>query len=116
MRISSKPGPCPFPIKALGAMLAADDDRAVRFVLSALRSAGGNVTAAAVVVGCSVRSLYAWRDSNERLRAGFEKHALGRPGAGMHATEARLAQRADAQTLGNTTKPAGKRKSTAAEE
>lgn len=116
MRISTKPGPCPFPIKALGPMLAADDDRAVRFILSALRSTGGNVTATAQVVGCSVRSLYAWRDSNDRLRAGFEKHALGRPGAGAHATEARLAQRAEARSPRGTTKPAGKRKSTDSEE
>jgi len=96
MRVPTVASPRPFPtIKALSAMIAADDDRAVRYVLSELRAANGNVTATAKAVGCSVRSLYDWRDANTRLREGFEKHALGRPGAGIHATEARLAMRAE---------------------
>jgi hypothetical protein len=96
MRIPTAATTRPFPTtKALSAMIAADDDRAVRYVLSELRAANGNVTATAKAVGCSVRTLYDWRDVNARLGKGFEKHALGRPGAGIHATEARLAMRAE---------------------
>jgi transposase-like protein len=86
----------PYPTaKVLGAMLQADDDRAVRYVLAELRFADGNVTKAAEAIGCGNRTLYSWRDGNQRLRDGFEKHALGRAGAGVNATEARLAQRVD---------------------
>lgn len=92
-----KPPPkCPFPtVKVLSAMVQADDTRAVNYILTTLRFHEGNVTKTASAVGVAVRSLYAWRDANARLRAGFEKHALGRPGAGTHATQARLEQRAD---------------------
>lgn len=74
-------------------MVMVDDDRAVRYVLAQLRANDGNVTATAKAIGCGVRSLYVWRDSSVRLREGFENLALGRPGAGVHATEARLSKR-----------------------
>lgn len=85
----------PFPtVKVLSAMVQADDTKAVNYILTVLKFCEGNVTETARALGVATRSLYAWRDGNTRLREGFEKHALGRPGAGIHATQARLEQRA----------------------
>jgi transposase-like protein len=107
VRIPKQAGECPFPsVKALTAMVLADDDRAVRYVLAQLRENDGNVTATAKAIGVGARSLYVWRDSVARLREGFEKLAMGRLGAGIHATRARLAQADEKQ--GSTTRAAAK--------
>jgi len=81
----------PYPTtQALAATIRADDDRAIRYVIATLRRCDGNVSATATALGCSVRVLYNWRDANKRLAAAFEKHALGREGAGPNATRARM--------------------------
>ena len=88
-----KPPKAPYPtIAALAAMLRADDEKAVAYVVAALKFAGGSVRGAAKVIGCGLRTLYAWRDSNERLGAAFAEHALGREGAGPMASAARAQQ------------------------
>ncbi len=115
MRIPKQAGACPFPsIKALTAMVLADDDRAVRYVLAQLREHEGNVTATAQALGVGARSLYVWRDSVPRLAEGFEKLAMGRAGAGTNATEARLSKRAaSAKAEPVKRKPARKKTSAA---
>lgn len=84
----------PYPtLAALSAMLRADDARAVRYVVDALEQTGGNVRDTAAAIGCSLRTLYDWRDANPRLARAFEEHALGRTGA------ARVARQAHAEQL-----------------
>jgi hypothetical protein len=75
--------------RALAEMVRADDTRAVAYIISELKRAKGNVSATAVALGCSLRALYRWRDSNPRLREAFEQHALGRSGAGPLASRVR---------------------------
>ena len=80
----------PYPsLAVLSAMLRADDDRAVRYVVSELKRAGGNMQATADAIGCSHRTLYTWRDSTPRLAAEMQKHAMGREGAGPNAARFR---------------------------
>jgi len=84
-----KPPKPPYPsIVALAALLRADDDKAVAYVIAELRFAGGNVSATAKRIGCSLRAVYSWRDSNKRLKAAFDAFALGRSGASTIATAA----------------------------
>lgn len=80
----------PYPTtQALAAMIRADDDRAIAYVLSELKRAKGNVTKTAEALGCSERALYTWRDGNDRLRDGFAELAMGRTGAALKAAKAR---------------------------
>lgn len=80
----------PYPTtRVLSAMVAANDDAAVQYVLAELVAHGGNVRETANAIGCSERALYLWRDQNRRLKAGFKKHALGRTGAAGRAAAAR---------------------------
>lgn len=80
----------PYPTtRALAEMIRAGDPKAEKYVIQELKRAGGSVTAAAEALGCSVRVLYAWRDSNERLAEAFREHALGRAGAGPLASAVR---------------------------
>jgi transposase-like protein len=80
----------PYPTtRALAEMVRANDARAVAYIVSELKRAKGNVSAAAAAIGCGQRTLYAWRDSNEALRQAFVQHALGREGAGPIASAAR---------------------------
>jgi len=79
--------------RALAAMIRVDDSRAVRHVIATLQRAGGNVTETARALGCTDRTLYNWRDANDRLVAAFALHALGRTGAALNATRHRVATR-----------------------
>jgi transposase-like protein len=76
----------PYPTtRALAEMVRANDARAVAYIVSELKRAKGNVSAAAAAIGCGQRTLYAWRDSNEALRQAFVQHALGREGSAIEA-------------------------------
>ena len=88
-----------YPVEALPPLLRAGDKRAEKQVVDALKRCNGNVTATAVALGCSVRALYNWRDSNPTLSTAFERLALGRSGAGPNATKARQKQRKRAKRL-----------------
>jgi transposase-like protein len=80
----------PYPTTAvLAAMLRADDNKAVRYVVAVLKSNRGNMRETARELGCSERTLYNWRDANKRLTKAFAQHAMGREGAGPNATRER---------------------------
>jgi DNA-binding NtrC family response regulator len=73
-------------------LLRARHAKAVRHVLSTLRSFGGNVQDTADALGLGARTLYRQCERIPELRRGFERHAQGRAGSSRAGVAARLAK------------------------
>lgn len=84
----------PYPSnRVLAEMVRCNDSRAIRYIVAAVKRAGGSVKGAAEALGVPLRTLYYWRDSSEALGAALAEHGLGRAGAGPNAARARARRR-----------------------
>lgn len=88
----------PYPtIRVLAAMVRADDDKAVKYVLHMLSEKFGNVVHAAEAIGCSERVIYEWADANARIKAALDKARGGRPLRGRTPLRGAALEKAIAQ-------------------